>query len=193
MPFKKLKPEEHSDATALIAAIEHKDRRFRLFQMLFMVGTFIALIIIIGAQQRTLDGVRDQLTQAQQVAKSQSKEINDSQEVVLRRLDCLAVYFNQRNRADLTIQDINRCTLERNGTPQQFFIQKPGEQPQTTPTEQPSSLPLSPAKEQGQAPTQSTPQNPTPTPIITEPRPPLTIGLPLIDRDVCVLQLLCLN
>lgn len=146
MPFKKLKPEEHSSATALIAAIEHKDRRFRLFQLMFMVGTFVALIIIIGAQQRTLDGVREQQQEAQQTAETQSKQTDKSQEIILRRLDCLAVYFSQRNRTDLTIQDINKCTLERNGTAQQFFTQKPGEEPKTTPTAQSSNLAPAPTQ-----------------------------------------------
>lgn len=178
MPFKKLKPEESRDATTLIAAIEHKDRRFRLFQMLFMVGTFVALIIIIGAQQRTLDGVREQLTQAQDVAKAQSKQTNDSQETILRRLDCLAVYFSQRNRTDLTIQDINKCTLERNGTAQQFFTQEPGETPKTTPTEQPPNLTPStlPTRESAQ------PNQPI-NPIVIPPKEDdggITLDLPLI-------------
>lgn len=140
MPFRKLRPEEMENTETLLAAIEHKDRRFRVFQTLFMVGTFIALIFIISAQQRTLSSVQQQLVEARKVAESQSKQTDDSQATILRRLDCLAVYFSQRNRTDLTIQDIDKCTLNRNGTAQQFFTQKSGEPPKTTTTEQPSNL-----------------------------------------------------
>lgn len=73
MPLKKLNPAELDSTDQLIHAIEHKDRRFRLFQTIFMVGTFLALIVIIGAQQNTLDGIKAQQTEAEKTAKLQSE------------------------------------------------------------------------------------------------------------------------
>lgn len=137
MPLKKLKPEDMQDTTALIHAIERKDRRFRLFQLLFMITTFIALIIIISAQQRTLDGVRDQLSQAKSTAQEQNKQSKEQQATILRRLDCMTVFFSQTSRMNLSIENIDKCTLNRDGSLQQFFIQEPGQPPQTTREQQP--------------------------------------------------------
>lgn len=172
MPLKNLKPEELESTRTLIAAIERKDRRFRLFQTLFMVGTFLALIIIIGAQQRTLGELQDSQKQAEKVAVETAKRSKDQQDTILRRLDCMSVFFSQKDRTNLTIDNIDRCTLEREGSLQQFFIQKPGEQPETT--KEPQNLTPSPApREQGTPPQESTPIPPTDEPQVIEPRPPL--------------------
>ncbi len=192
MPFKKLKLEEHGSAEALIHAIEQKDRRFRLFQTLFMVGTFIALIVIISAQQRTLDGVQAQLDQAKKVAQDQSQQSDESQATILRRLDCMSVFFSQRDRTNLSIENIDKCTLNRDGDLQQFFTQQPGEEPQTTREQQaPSNLtPSTPPRQDEGAVTDP----PADQPEVIEPRPPVTLDLPLIQLpSTCVLQILCVQ
>lgn len=192
MPLKKLKPEEKQSTETLIAAIERKDRRFRLFQTLFMVGTFILLIVIISAQQRTLDGVRDQLTQAKQIAAQTAERSKEQQDTILRRLDCMSVFFSQRDRTNLSIENIDKCTLNRDGDLQQFFTQQPGEEPQTTREQQaPSNLtPSTPPKEDEGAVTDP----PADQPEVIEPRPPVTLDLPLIQLpSTCVLQILCVQ
>lgn len=140
MPFKKLKITEAASTDELIGQIERKDRVFRVAQTIFMVSTLVALLIVISAQQRTLNSIQNQVEDAKRVAQAQSDQSDNLQTTILRRLDCLAVYFSQRNRTDLTIEDIDKCTLNRNGTAQQFFTQEPGQQPVTTPTEQPPNL-----------------------------------------------------
>lgn len=191
MPFKKLNMNEKLSAEELIHAIERKDRRFRFAQTLFMVGTFVALIIIIGAQQRTLDGVQQQLTQAKQIALETANRSKDQQDTILRRLDCMSVFFSQRDRTNLSIENIDKYTLNRDGDLQQFFTQEPGQEPETTREQQPSNLSPSPA-----VPSQGT----TPTdPIdngddIVDPRPPATLNIPFIDLSpVCVLQIFCVK
>lgn len=189
MPLKQLKLHEGASAEELIHAIERKDRRFRLFQTFFMVGTFIALIIIIGAQQRTLDGVQAQLDQAKKVAQEQSTQSDESLKTILRRLDCMPVFFSQRDRTNLSIENIDKCTLNRGGNLEQFFTQQPGEQPETTREQQPDSnlTPSTPPSEGESAnpPTDSTP------PALSNPS---TIDLPLVDTSpVCVLQLVCVR
>lgn len=191
MPFKKLKPEEHGSPEALIAAIERKDRRFRLFQTVFMVATFIALMVIIGAQQRTLDGVRDQLTQAKQIASDTAKRSKDQQDTILRRLDCMSVFFSQRDRQGLSIENIDKCTLNRDGDIQRFFIQQPGEAPETTREQQPN-LPQAPESNQG--PNPQGPVDQVPLPPFIEPRDPPLLDLPLLNLPKsCVLELICLQ
>jgi len=139
MPFKKLTEDELRDTDTLIYTIKRKNRHFHLFQTLFMITTFITLIIIISAQQRTLNGVRDQLTQAKQIASQTAERSKEQQDTILRRLDCMSVFFSQRDRTNLSIENIDKCTLNRDGDLQQFFIQEPGEQPETTREQQSSS------------------------------------------------------
>lgn len=192
MPLKPLTPEEKEDTRALLAAIERKDRRFRLFQTLFMVGTFLALIFIISAQQRTLSGVEEQLVQAKNIAAETAKRSKDQQDTILRRLDCMSVFFSQRDRTNLSIENIDKCTLNREGNLQQFFTQTPGEQPQTTKEQQPTqNLTPSPGATQS--------QGSTTDPIedddeIIEPRSPATLNIPFVELPkTCALGILCLE
>lgn len=114
MPFKPLKVEEGMTTEQLLAQIETKDRKFRFAQALFMVSTLIALIIVVAFQLQTLGGIE----KGQEEYVINSKESDDK---ILRRLDCMTVFFSQKDRTNLTIQNIDRCTLERNGDIQRFF------------------------------------------------------------------------
>lgn len=188
MPLKKLKEEEKASTEALLAAIEHKDRRFRLFQTLFMVGTFIALIFIIGGQQRTLEDVRAQQKQAEEIALQATEQSEDSDTKIIRRLNCMVVFFSERNRSSLSIDDIDRCTLNRDKNVNQFF-----QQSEETPAEQPPNLPDSvPSATSENDETQATvPEEPEvqpieETPSVVNPRPPVAIETPIIDISLCL-------
>lgn len=188
MPFRKLKPHESETTEALIAAIERKDRRFRLFQTLFMVGTFLALIFIISAQQRTLQGVEEQLTQAKGIASETAKRSDDSDKTILRRLDCMSVFFSQRDRTNLSIENIDKCTLNRGGDLQEFFTQTPGEAPETTKEQQPDpNLAPSATPQAGVVPPQGSGEQAIEDKEEVEPRPPLTLDLPVLPPvPLCV-------
>lgn len=138
MPLKKLSPEEihRNNTNELIAQIEKKDRRFRFFQTLFMVLTMLALVLVISAQQRTLDGVQSQLAQQKEIAAKADKSSKDQLATILRRFDCLTVFFSQTNRTNLSIEDIDKCTLNREGDLQQFFITTPDGRTDATDTPQ---------------------------------------------------------
>lgn len=188
-PLRKLDPALAKSTDELIAQIEHKDRRFRLAQTLFMVSTLLALVIVISAQQRTLDSVKDQLVQAKGTAASQAKQSDDQRDKIIRRLDCIVVFFTQPNRTEVTIADIDKCALNRDKNVDQFF-----QQPESTPADRPPDL----TNGAGSASPDQTPQaigNPQPTPIIpqqpvpTPERPPVEIlGIPacLPFTGICV-------
>jgi len=144
MPLKKLTPQEvhENNTNELIAQIEKKDRRFRFFQTLFMVMTMVALVLVISAQQRTLDGVRDQLVEQKRIAEVADKNSKDQLATILRRFDCLVVYFGQKNRSTLTIENIDKCTLNRDGNIQEFFTTSPDGDTPTNETQQ--NLPQAP-------------------------------------------------
>lgn len=179
----------HKSTQDLISTIERKDKRFRLAQAIFMVATFIALIVIIGAQQRTLDRLQDQVEQGKAVAAAADKRDEEQTQKILRRLDCMTVFFSQTDRQNLSIKDIDRCTLEREGDPQLFFRQ--GSDGNTEVTEEPQSEGTS---SQGtgsgtQAPVPSSPNTDKPDDgqNQVEPRPPVTVPLPLLpDLPLCI-------
>lgn len=183
MPLKRL---SHENATAeeLIRAIERKDRRFRLFQTLFMVSTFIALIFIISAQQRTLDGVQQQVAEDQRIAAETRKERTEQLNDITRRLNCMVVFFSTPDRTNLTIENVNNCTLNRDENLNKFFQDEP-----TNSSENPPNLTGDASNNPGtEAPVPEQPvvDNPNSETPPAEERPPVTIQTPIIDIPLCV-------
>lgn len=166
----------HKSTQDLIGQIERKDRRFRVAQAVFMISTLIALIIVISAQQRTLTGIKDQLVQAKAAQAAASKQSDDQRDKIIRRLDCIVVFFTMPNRATVTIDDIDKCSLNRDQTVQQFFAQ-----PENTPAEKPPNLAPSSSAPSGTTAQPNQPQPTTPTPpVIPSPPDPLKLlGVPV--------------
>lgn len=172
MPFKHLTEDEKRDTITLLAAIERKDKRFRVAQAVFMIGTFLLLTVVIIAQYNVLNQIKAQNMSAQATADKQSKESNERQEKIIRRLDCVVVFFGQKDRANLSIEDIEKCALNRDGNVDQFFgappestgsssgiIPPPTTERQTAPRQEPST---SGAPLEDDTPT---------TPVVTPPEP----------------------
>lgn len=184
---------DHLSTQQLIQQIEKKDRRFRTAQSIFMALLMITLIFLVSLVFRTLDSVKQQL-EGQKNIVAQFKEEEEAQlQKITRRLDCMVVFFSTPDRQNLTIEDIERCSLNRDENVDQFF-----EQPESTPSEQPPNLDDSSstatqenAEEQRTAPNQSSPEPPTEEPPVVEPRPPVEIlGIPVCIplTDICVRQ-----
>lgn len=176
MPLKNLTEEEKKSTVTLLAAIECKDKRFRLFQTAFMVSTFILLSVVIIAQNNLLNEIRNQSVE-------QAQRQEDQQQKIIRRLNCIVVFFSERNRADLSIEDVDRCVLNRNGNVQQFFEHPEPTDPQTTPSNSAPVPSVSEPTSPRQAPTTSSPP-PDDTEAPAEPvtRPPEGLrAIPLVD------------
>lgn len=195
MPLRKLNPTIAQSTDDLISQIEHKDRRFRLAQTIFMISTLLALVIVISAQQRTLDGVKDQLAQAKSTAETQAKQSDEQRDKIIRRLDCMVVFFTQADRTNLTIENIEKCSLNRDENIDQFFKQpesSPAENPPnltpgSSPTPGPTAQPNQPQTINPNSPglTPFIPQQPVPTP---DPPPFEVLGIPacIPFTGVCV-------
>lgn len=125
MPLKKLNPTERQSTDELIHTIERKDRRFRLFQSIFMIGTFVALIFLIGAQQRTLANVQTQVAEQEKTAEAARIQREEQLQKITRRLDCMVVFFSTPNRENLTIENVENCSLNRDEDLNKFFQNKP--------------------------------------------------------------------
>jgi hypothetical protein len=192
MPFKKLKTEHIKNTDELIAQIEHKDRRFRVAQALFMSATLVALIIVISAQQRTLDSVKAQLVEQKSIAEAAAQQSDDQRDKIIRRLDCIVVFFTNPDRADLTIDDIDKCTLNRDESVQQFFQLPEPTESETPPDLTPSSGDPDPGAPQPTTPKPENPPQPIVPPVLPpSERPPIEVlGIPVCVpfTNVCIRQ-----
>lgn len=188
MPLKKLKLPDGTTTEELIHAIEQKDRRFRLFQSLFMIFTFIALIVIIGIQQRTLNNVQAQVEKDAIVAQQTREARTEQLEAITRRLNCMLVFFSTPDRNGLTIENVNKCSLNRDENLNKFFEDEPNnssENPPNLPGSGPTATQEN-AEPQGQPNPSADPSEPEPETPPSEERPPVTLRTPLIDIPLCV-------
>jgi hypothetical protein len=136
------------------------------------------LLVVIAIQQKTLDSVRLQIDAQTRAVQEIKKSNTDSLDIIKRRIDCLAVYFAQRDRAELTIDDIDRCTIRSNETITEVF-NLPTPPPAATsnnPSNASSSPPASstrstPPPAVAVAPPAARPPSPTPTPVTPPPTP----------------------
>lgn len=156
----------------LLMEIEKKNRKYKFFVVCSIVTffAFAGIMLVIGL--KTLQS---------------QKETTDT---IRRNLDCIVIYFEQRNRTELTIEDISKCTLSRDGgTPQDFFeTNDEGETEIKSSTQPPPKVsqqapPASPLPSEPVAPKpqdQPTPEESKPIDILP------TICVPL--TNVCVNQ-----
>lgn len=112
---------DHVSTQELINRIESKDRRFRTAQAVFLILLLSLLIGVIFVQFRTLDTVRQQLVASKAAVKENSKQSDKQREVIVRRLDCMVAFFSQTDRQNLSIQDIEKCSLSKDDELNKFF------------------------------------------------------------------------
>lgn len=161
----------HESTQSLISSIERKDRRFRVFGFLAVAITVLLLGVLLVIGLRNLGRANEQLVKTNALLEQQ-KQATDT---ITRRLDCMTVFFSQKDRTGLSIADIDKCTLDRSGDIQHFFVQ-----PQAGQSSRPqSSNPTSPSQTNPTTtqPVQE-PSNPTPVTPIT---PVVPVTPPLIQ------------
>jgi hypothetical protein len=112
---------EHKTTRDLISEIERKDRRFKFASVVFgaICTAGMAVLLIVGVY--TLAGVNQQLGSQKVLLESQNKilstisasskqrtrQINDLQD----HINCIVSLFQQPNRSQLTITDLENCQL----------------------------------------------------------------------------------
>lgn len=180
--------DDHYTTQELIGLIERKDRIFRFSQSLFMILVLVALLSVITAQFRTLEAVRTQVDEQSKIVGEIQKNNDEALDKVNRRLNCLAIYFSQKDRTQITIQNIDSCVLNKDGSNQQFDNSagtSPGGQ---TPNLSPSTT--EPATGSATTPSQSntgsTNNNQSDTGGQSEQRPPVTLQTPFLDIPLCL-------
>jgi hypothetical protein len=184
--------QHHERTQELIHKIESKDRRFRTAQSVFMIALMITLIAVIAIQFRTLETVKQQLAVQKATTAETTKQSDQQRKIIIRRLDCMVAFFSQKDRTNLSIQDIDKCSINRDGDINQFFAPANGTSSSTstngdgskTTTTTTNSTPGNPG-----ANSQTPPAQPVPQPPVVEPRPPAQVlGVPVCVpfTNVCV-------
>ncbi len=156
--------ELHAETQKLIRKVERKDRQFRIAATIFAIGIMLILAILLAIGLRNLSKANDQLVQQKQLLEQQQ----ESTEKISRRLDCMTVFFSQKDRTGLSIANIDQCTLNRSGDIQRFFVQ-----PQTGQSSQPQNAsPNNSGNSTSSTPTTpSQPQEPSNPPSVVTPNP----------------------
>lgn len=170
-----------SSNPALLSKIEKQDRRYRLALMVFMVSTAITIGILAGFQIKTNSKVDRQLQlqgklltqQADVLAaiKANGDQNSEQLQKVSDHIDCIAAFFNSRDRTSAVITDLNQCSIERlDGSTATL--------PKTNTFAQPDAD--SGTQSGGQSPqnSQQNQANPTPSQPV-EPPPAEVLGIPV--------------
>lgn len=171
---------DHLSTQELINRIESKDRKFRTAQAIFTLLLFVALVGVIFLQFRTLNNVREQLNTSKATAAETAKQSDLQREKIIRRLDCMVAFFSQKDRTNLSISNIDKCSLDRNGNLNDFFIVPGGtiNAPANGTTPTTSSQPSQ--QQSTTAPKTPDTSPPVTSPRLIEPRPPVEIlGVPI--------------
>jgi hypothetical protein len=180
---------DHASTQELINKIESKDRRFRTAQAAFMLLLLAALVGIVFVQFRTLESVHQQLVVSRTVAAETKSQSNAQNAIIIHRLDCMTAFFSVPNRTNLTISDVEKCSISGND-PQQYFTPNNGTTTQkntdgsTTTTT--NDTPGNPGSSTG--PTSQAPQNQAPTVPPVQKSPVRVFGIPVCIpfTGVCV-------
>lgn len=126
----------------------------------------LMVTVIIGLLAFTFYKSQDHQCELLEAQQRSTEEVN-------RHLDCIIVYFSLPARTELTITDINKCTIDRNGTPEQFFQtnKETGELEVNSPTLSSLKAPQSPKSQVETTPSRIEPQRNVPDPVQPEPQP----------------------
>lgn len=122
---------DHLSTQELIQRVEIQNRKFKIAQTVFMTLLLVSLCAVITLQFQTLNNVEKQLAEQTIITEQNDKTTNEQTDKIIRRLDCMVAFFSQTDRVNLTIADIEKCSLNRDGSIQQFSLN-----PESTPSAQ---------------------------------------------------------
>lgn len=93
----------------LVYEIRRKDRRFRFFQGLFITIVLLGLICIGLLALKQLTILNEQAT----VRSKNLQVLIDDNRQQTEYIKCIARFFNERNRANANLTDLDQCTIQR--------------------------------------------------------------------------------
>lgn len=155
---------EHLTPHELVERVENRNRRFKLASVVFgaVLTAGLAVLLVIGLI--TLQGVNNQLAQQKKLLTSQQQILSQIQKSSNQRtqqladlqqhIDCIVALFQQPDRSELTISDLENCKINRDNTSSYNGASAPAQSaPAKTSTpstgasnKQPAKSPSKPAK-----------------------------------------------
>ena len=140
----------------LINQVESKDKKFRLFQGVFMGVVAIMLIALIGAQFFVINQFQSQSAERAAGIKKIAETAQHNTELSNQYLQCIARFFATTDRQSRVLTDLDDCVYEQNGTVIPGLDNSPTGQT-TTPAplvvtpDMPGLTPLNPQQDQSPA------------------------------------------
>lgn len=106
----------------LLQTIQHRDRRFRLAQTIFMSIVALVLcgvLIALYAQNQSLSAqANDRAKNVQKLLDAQERTIaaqKEEIETTNRYIQCIAQFFATTDRANRFLTDLDACNIQQNG------------------------------------------------------------------------------
>lgn len=114
----KLEGQSYSE---IVEELNKRNRRFKLFAVMFMFVSGLALLILIILGINALHRANDQLAQQKQLLETQNQTLTAIKDAADQRteqlvtisnqLDCIAQFFALRNRQNAVITDLKQCQI----------------------------------------------------------------------------------
>lgn len=102
-----------AEVEGLIRDIERRDIRFRRSQTVFVVSLIVGIIVLLILMIQVLSGIGRQLTALDEARAAATAQGENQLRVIEDRLNCIVKVFAESDRSEITIEDIDSCTLER--------------------------------------------------------------------------------
>lgn len=106
----------------LLQTIQHRDRRFRLAQTVFMSIVALVLcgvLVALYTQNQSLrDQANDRSEKTRQLLAAQERTISEQKkeiETTNRYIQCIAQFFATTDRATRFLTDLDACSIQQNG------------------------------------------------------------------------------
>lgn len=180
-------------STQVIRKIQAKDSKYRLFFVVLMILVLVAMGGVILLQAAALQEFRGQSAERAASLKKLQRDNLDASGRTNAYLQCLARFFAESDRADLTLTDLDKCSYERAGS----VVPGVDVTPTGTPTNEQTTAGSAPAS------SDPGPSSPTAPPQASSSPPPLTVVpavptapnlLRVLDIHGCIILVnICVN
>ncbi len=103
-------------STELIRSVENRNRKYRVAFVVLMGLVLASLVFVVTLQYQALQKIEGQSAERARALKSLQEKTLETSGRTNSYIQCIARFFAEPNRADVTLTDLDKCNLERNGT-----------------------------------------------------------------------------
>lgn len=168
----------------VIHKIQARDTKYRVFFVILMIVVIVSLFGVIFLQAQALSEFRGQSAERAASLKALQQQNLEASGRTNSYLQCLARFFAEQDRTNLTLTDLDKCSYERGGN----AVPGVDVTPTGGPADQQTTAPSGTSQ---QMPTVTPPAGQTPsTPAQNTPKPVEVLGIPVCIplTNVCIVR-----